>query len=204
MKNENNFMEKIFNLPYIYMLKVKVISAFFNFFKVLWWKNYFDSISLLHQNVTSGKVLKVFEIGSGSGFIYETMKNNNIKVDYYGTDLNKNMIDYCSDKFDNATWYHIDKLPYDFADNTFDIVIIWYVLHHVDTDENVKHILSEASRVGRKVILAESVQSYNYPLRILKSFYWKITDGGRYYYNIKELKNILSNINCQANVISCI
>ena len=195
-------MEKIFNVPTLYALKIKIISGVFNSIRFLWWRNSFDSVKLLHEKIRTKKGAKVFEIGSGSGFIYETITKNNIEVNYSGTDLNKNMTDYCTTKFPDVSWYNFDKFPYNFKDNEFDIVVIWYVLHHVDTDENVANILSEASRIGRKVILAESVQSYNHPLRILKNLYWKITDGGRYYFNVKELENIFTRINCQVDLVN--
>jgi SAM-dependent methyltransferase len=202
MNNENNFMEKIFNVPTLYALKIKTITRIFNSIRFLWWKNYFDSVKLLHEKIIEKKRAKVFEIGSGSGFIYKTILKNDIEVNYSGTDLNKSMIDYCNIKFPEVSWYHFDKIPYKFEDNEFDIVVIWYVLHHVDTDENVTKMLSEASRIGRKVILVEAVQSFNYPLKILKNLYWKITDGGRYYFTVKELKNIFTRINCKVDLIN--
>jgi len=72
--------------------------------------------------------------------------------------------------------YDGKKLP--FKNGSFDAIIAFYVLHHCNSPDKA---LKECSRVGKKIILVESVPEYWFEIPFMRFF--------DFFYNIIKLDN---------------
>lgn len=83
-----------------------------------------------------------------------------------------------------------DKLP--FADNSFDVVLFLFTLHHIPIDHS--RLIREAFRVTReRIIVFDHNQSAGGLRKILKGIWWKFKDKGVQYNNQEEWNEILKN-----------
>lgn len=92
------------------------------------------------------KGASILDIGSGYGTVTEVLKNNHFSV---------TVVDVADQSIRDdlkPTLYDGTTLP--FANNSFDFALLLTVLHHCPKPEQM---LSEAARVGRKVVVIEDV-----------------------------------------------
>jgi ubiquinone/menaquinone biosynthesis C-methylase UbiE len=85
------------------------------------------------------------------------------------------------------------NLPY--KDNTFDVVMIPFVLHHLPY--SIPAAISEALRVtSNYVIIFDHIKSEKFTLwRYIQTLYWKIMDGGFQYLTASEWNDVLRDYN---------
>lgn len=148
-----------------------------------WWfiskRNIITSIIIKYQ--PTKRNLRILDIGCGTGFILEGLKNVG---SLYGIDIDSRTVKICNEKgLTGVIKGNILKIPYN--DNTFDIVITIDVLEHIDND--IKAV-SECFRVLKKQgILIIHVPSDMIPWsRLDKDF------GHKRRYNKSDLTNLLS------------
>lgn len=82
-------------------------------------------------------------------------------------------------------YYVMDSADLKLADQSFDVVLFVYVLHHV---KKLDETLAEAKRVGKNIIFYESCACKAPPAKQLSKWYWKLTDGGYEYLTLDEWK----------------
>ncbi|MCU0324851.1 MAG: class I SAM-dependent methyltransferase [Spirosomaceae bacterium] len=112
--------------------------------------------------VEAAKIIngKVLELGCGWGRGVETLIE---KCDHYtGLDKNQPLIDSLQAKYPKHTFRTAD-LPYltDFQDNTFDFIVTFQVIEHIQNDHK---FLEEAHRVlkpGGKILLTTVNRDYS-------------------------------------------
>jgi len=184
-------MEGLFNFPRLYRLKMWIVNNVFKFIEPHVMKNQFRFEDVLQKIIPQNS--SVFEIGCGDGILYQKLVSLNKNITYIGSDINDSMIKFCKSKFPEADWYTFDSLPYPFPDNYFDFCIIENVLHHLNSYETICGLLKEAMRIGRRVVFFEPLQSDNILLRALKSLYWSITDGGKFYFTHSEFHTLFKD-----------
>lgn len=185
-------MERIFNFPRLYRLKIWMVSNTFQLIKPLIAKNYFTFNEILFNILPEGS--NVFEIGCGNGKLYQELRLNCNNIKYTGIDINKSMIEYCSAQFPDAAWECYNSLPYPYPDDYFEFCIIEHVLHHLNSYAEICSLLTESLRIARKVIICEPLQSDNRFLYFMNSFYWRITDGGKVYLTYAEFHSLFNSI----------
>jgi 2-polyprenyl-3-methyl-5-hydroxy-6-metoxy-1,4-benzoquinol methylase len=190
----DNLSEHIFNYPFLYRLKAGLVGGLANIASPLWFRNYFDPIERLAQEL-EGK--RVFEFGCGDGHLYGQLKHRKIPVSYTGSDINERMIDHCQSKYADATWIQLADLPYPFDDDEFDVVVIWNVIHHLNEYDDILRVLAEGLRLGSKLIIFEPAQSNSRFLKTLKLLHWKLTDGGKYYFTYSEWQTVFQNVGAE-------
>jgi len=178
----------------VYRLKSSIVGSTANVLSAVWFRNYFDPIEKLAATIEGRKI---FEIGSGDGHLYRRLRENVDKLHYTGSDINAHMIEHCRSRYPEVEWLHLDELPYPFEDKAFDIVIIWNVIHHLNRYRDVIGLLNEALRIGSQVILFEPAQSNPQLLRQIKSVYWQITDGGRFYFTHSEWRDVFEKVDAK-------
>lgn len=127
---------------------------------------------------------RVLEIGCGQGsFIASLARNRGCQC--VGVDASGEMIEAASKRNPGPEYRVMDGADLKFPDQSFDVVLFVYVLHHV---EKLDETIAEAKRVGRKVIFYESCACKRPPARQLSKWYWKLTDGGYEYLTLDEWK----------------
>lgn len=86
----------------------------------------------------------VLEIGSGEGYGTSMLSKNVFKIT--GLDIDKNAIDHAQKKYgsENCVFKLFDGLKIPFEDNSFDAVVSFQVIEHIQDDEN---FVSEIYRV---------------------------------------------------------
>ena len=115
------------------------------------------------------KKLKILDLGCGDGNSAGYIMKYYPECDYYGIDISKESINIAKQRFssqNNANFktYNGEKIP--FENDTFDVIFIACVMHHIDSS-NHKKIMRECRRVlkkGGKLVIFEH-NPYN-PLTI--------------------------------------
>ncbi|TKJ17342.1 hypothetical protein CEE44_02295 [Candidatus Woesearchaeota archaeon B3_Woes] len=132
---------------------------------------------------------KILDVGCGMGDSLKFCENYSNKL--YGIDISKSRINYASKKVKAQFKVgYITKLPY--QSNFFDIVIIMRTLQHIIDNNHRKKVISEIFRVTKKggiILIDEECMTL---LNYFKFFF--INNNFIRYINIKETKNIFSNL----------
>jgi len=189
---KDNVAERIFSFPRLYRFKVNLLTTIANWLSLLWFRNYFDPIDVLAGQVNDKKVI---ELGCGHGHLYSRLKDNTQRMHFVGSDINEHMIDHCRSRYSESEWLCLKSLPYPFNNGDFDVVLIWNVMHHLNEYNDILTFLSEALRIGQSVIFLEPAQSNPVFLKLLKALYWKITDGGKFYFTYSDWQIVFRKIN---------
>lgn len=97
---------------------------------------------------------KVLDFGCGAGYLDVVLIENGFIVS--ATDV----IEYANriSKEDKQISFRKMSSPTDiqYPDNSFDTIILWHVLHHIDK-ENLSHNLKRLSAIGKRFIIKEDV-----------------------------------------------
>lgn len=97
---------------------------------------------------------KVLDFGCGAGYLDLVLKQNGFIIS--STDV----IEYDNriSKEDEQIAFRKMSSPTDieYPDNSFDTIILWHVLHHIDK-ENLSHNLKRLSAIGKRFIIKEDV-----------------------------------------------
>lgn len=101
---------------------------------------------------------RVLDLGAGEGFVGEQLA-----ADTPGTVVLADVVDMNKTTLPHVT-YDGQSLPWD--DNSFDVTILYFVLHHC---EDAGQVLAEAQRVSRRgVIIVESTYTHALQHRLLR------------------------------------
>jgi len=182
-------MDRIFDYPPIYRLKISLVKAVVKPVSALLIRNKFSEEDVILNNVPKGS--RVFEIGCGDGNGLRLFVGADHPVAYTGSDYNVHMVDYCRKQYPEARWEEYRGGPYAHATREFDRCVIRHVLHHIPKRADIVLTVREALRISERVVLIEPLQSENAALRMIKSAYWSVTDGGVNYLTLDELHEVL-------------
>lgn len=99
------------------------------------------------------KPIKVLDFGCGDGVVCQYFLSLFENIEYYGIDISKRSIEVAKQKYSKMTNVHFslydgEKIP--FEDNTFDILIVACVFHHIHGDDIRSNILNECVRVKKE------------------------------------------------------
>lgn len=101
---------------------------------------------------------KILDIGCGTGEYSNSFKPKN----YTGIDISSEYISHAK-KTKKGNFLVMDATNLSFPDNSFDIILIAAILHHLE-DEDVKKVLKEARRVlkrGGEILIMEDAKIKN-------------------------------------------
>lgn len=136
--------------------------------------------ALQHQYLADKSIL---EIGCGRGGSIASLESFGCKC--VAIDVSEEMIRAARVDNPGPTYLVMDGADLKFLDNSFDVILFNYVLHHV---EHLDRTIAEAKRVGKRIIFYESCACRNQPSKSLSKFYWRFTDGGYRYLTLDEWK----------------
>jgi ubiquinone/menaquinone biosynthesis C-methylase UbiE len=132
----------------------------------------FRKFQLLLIPVTSkyfGK--KCLDIGCGNGLTSYVLRQE-IGVEFTLCDV----VDIRHDLTKHLPFYKIENGHLPFTDNSFDSGYLQYVLHHVETEKQMTHLLKEASRISGNVIIIEEIASSETDVIAAVAFDKKVND----------------------------
>lgn len=181
-------MDRIFDFPALYRAKISLVRLVTRPVSSVLIRNRFADDDIILDNVPDGA--SVFEVGCGDGNGFRLFAQAGRSVRYTGSDYNTHMVDYCRTHFPQASWEYYSGGAYTHADGEFDYCVIRHVLHHIPERSDIVQTIREAIRISKNVVLIEPLQSEGLPLRLLKSLYWKATDGGVNYMRLNELQQV--------------
>lgn len=138
----------------------------------------------LIEKVTSLKAGRILDVGTGTGFFLNEMKENGWQVT--GTEKNSEARDFAQKEFG------LNNLPSEelFAldENSFDVITLWHVLEHIhQLSENMKAFNRLLNNKGKLIIAVPNSDSYD--AKHYKS-YWAAYDVPRHIWHFtpKQMK----------------
>ncbi len=167
--------EKIFDIPFIYNLKVALCKSLTKWTPI---------------NITPYlKDKDVLNIGCGPDNCFF---NASLPSKITGFDISAESVKSIK-KQDPNGFYFVgsgDKIP--FPDNHFDVAVVFFVLHHLPFD--MEKCFKEAKRVSRsKVIIFDHKLHDSKLFSTIQSLYWRIFDGGKKYNRRHEWHKLFAN-----------
>lgn len=94
-------------------------------------------------------VMSLFDVGCGTGPVYELIRDRGYIFDYKGTDYSPAMIEVCKQSFPEGNFEVEDARKLTEADNSWDCVLL---LHSLDHLNDYQAAISEAARVAKKYV----------------------------------------------------
>ncbi|MDP2586646.1 MAG: methionine biosynthesis protein MetW [Candidatus Komeilibacteria bacterium] len=109
--------------------------------------------------------IKLLDVGCGDGYFLQAVKSKLNNVEELGLDISAQAIEFCRGRNLNARLFNASD-PWDFADKSFDYVVISEVLEHL---VNTEEALAEAKRIARKGVLVSipNIALYKHRLRLM-------------------------------------
>lgn len=137
---------------------------------------------------------RVLDLGSGRGFLAEAVRNI--------TGANVTCVDIDDHNKTSLPHFIYDGSNLPFSDNSFDVVLLIFVLHH--TDEQIK-VLDEAKRVtkdnGYIIVLEDSyINKLQYMITMLTDYLLNAPKGIRTPFNFKkesEWRSVFGSLNLE-------
>ena len=98
---------------------------------------------------------KIMEIGFGSGYEYERLKEDLKKhnVEYTGVDYTQKFIEEAKKKYPETKWLQGDIRKLNFVDNSVDLIFTYHVLEHQQGIEDVRKAIKEMCRVAKEKVI---------------------------------------------------
>jgi ubiquinone/menaquinone biosynthesis C-methylase UbiE len=143
----------------------------------------------------------MLEIGCGTGYGADHLSQ--LASSVVSVDIRKEAVSYCQDKCkrENLVFLEVDGLKLPFKDNSFDIVISFQVIEHIDPNK-VLDYLSEAKRVLNKDGIF-ILSTPNSKLRLLP-FQKPWNPEHKKEYDYKGLRNLLNKVFDEVKVYSLV
>jgi len=101
-------------------------------------------------------VSKIMEIGFGSGYEYERLREDleKYKIKYIGVEYTPKFLEAARKKYPEANWVRGDIRKLDFEDDSVDLIFVYHVLEHQKNLLDVRKAIKEMCRVAKdKVII---------------------------------------------------
>lgn len=91
----------------------------------------------------------IFDVGCGTGPVYDIIKRHDYPFSYKGTDYSPAMIEVCQKEFPEGFFEVQDARKLTELDNSWDCVLLLHSLDHLDDYQSA---IREAARVSRKYV----------------------------------------------------
>ncbi len=102
------------------------------------------------KHIPKGKHVSILDIGCGTGILYELLKNEGYDFSYTGVDLSDSMIEVGKKRYAGIDLRIMDSEKLEFEDNSYDIVFMRSVLHHLPQPVDA---VKEMQRVSKGIII---------------------------------------------------
>jgi SAM-dependent methyltransferase len=173
MKGVSANMEALFHFPSLYWLKINLLLRLNK-------TNDLDLRDFLRQK-------SVLDIGCGP-FIYGY--DASLPASIIGVDLSPQFVLAMSKHDPNNLYIVGNANSTPFADKSFDVSFLRYVIHHIPGDTGL--LLAEAARVTRGyLIIFDHVRSDVPWQQTIQTAYWRTFDSGHHYNAMSEWNELL-------------
>lgn len=140
---------------------------------------------------------KVLDLGTGSGYLSFSIAENSPNCQIVGLDivvntLEKNREKVSEQKLKNLTFISYDGINFPFPDNTFDVIVTRYALHHFP---EIKKSFKEISRVlkpGGQLFISDPTPNEDDKFHFIDK-YMQMKDDGHIKFYTKDEFNELAN-----------
>lgn len=194
---EERFAERIFDKPILYRVKVNTVRWCTLLVRKVFCRHKSEPLDLFYRNIKDGD--KVLDIGCGDGYVYNYLWNRGRKMEFLGLDINERMIGHCRRKFPDQVWLCASTINLSRLKKKPDAITYFGVLHHMKSISDMRKSLKCSLENSNVVMLYEPLQSNNLMLKWLKSLYWRITDGGKFYLTLNGYHDLFKR--CGARVL---
>ena len=166
-------MEALFHFPSFYWLKINLLLKL----------NRTDDLTL-SDHIRQKTVL---DVGCGP-FIYGY--DAKLPSHIVGLDLSRQFVRAMGEHDPNNLYLVANARKIPFADQSFDVSFLRYVIHHIPVDTG--ELLAEAARVTRQyLIIFDHVRSDVPWQRAIQTSYWQAFDSGHHYNTMSEWNELL-------------
>jgi len=187
----------LFNPIFLFPFKkgIQILLKNPYFFKIQQKMNNYKVVANEFKNYLNSKNKKILEIGCSTGNIAREiidMDNNS----YYGVDISKEYIEIAKKSTIRGKFLQMDARELSFDNESFDIVMLSSVLHHIDDDIG-KNCFKEIHRVLKKdgvVIISEPIVNHKSLISIILC---KL-DRGNFIRTTEEYQNLFKNFVIEA------
>jgi len=131
-------------------------------------------IEILSQYISNGDI--VLDLGCGNGRSLEILKEK--KIDYFGLDVSKKLIEIAKKKYPQNRFEVGDILKLPYPDNFFDKVLAIRILHHIPSKEFQLQALQEIKRIlkpgGLLILTVWNAWGSKYKINLLRMMKYAI------------------------------
>lgn len=144
----------------------------------------------IRENISSSKIKFILDYGCGGGEFSNVFEDSY----YVGVDTNFNFLDSAKKKHNKNFILISKKLP--FKDNSFDVVILVSILHHIGKEKIIELLNSISNLLSSSGILLISEPLSNNRQGYLTKFliFLEKMCRGVYFFNENELRGIFAQI----------
>lgn len=144
-----------------------------------------DKINFIKQNIGLSPTTKVLEVGAGNGYFSYYLKDS---CDLLVTDINKETLSL--NPIEKKKVCDANALP--FKDKSFEVVMCFDILHHVDAPNKV---VNELQRVSKKYVVLIEPNGNNIVQKLM--FLLIPREWGLFKFSTKYFKNLIKRNNLE-------
>lgn len=146
-----------------------------------------------YLNVKAG--MKILDLGTGTGYLAFPFAQNYPDAEIIGLDIVKKTLEENCKKADKAGLKNVKFVSYEglnfpFPDNTFDIVMTRYALHHFPEINNALKEISRVLKTNGILFLSDPAPNDNDTGRFVDAYMQMKKDGHIKFYTKSEWKNL--------------
>lgn len=140
-------------------------------------------------NVSPG--MKIFDLGTGTGYLAFPIAGKYPAAEVTGLDIVENALDHNRKRAEteglkNLRFLSYDGLFFPFADETFDLVITRYALHHFPEITDTFHEINRVLKPNGKLFLSDPAPNDNDARRFVDAYMQMKKDGHIKFYTKEE------------------
>lgn len=153
------------------------------YYSLKWFEEMLSMLPKVHGNL--------LDIGCGTGILYDALPKG---IDYTGIDLSKDMVAVGKKRYPLATFKVMDCENLEFKDETFDIIIVRGVIHHIPEPKKALAEISRCMKKGGIIVISEP--KHNALIEIARDIIKKVTthfDKEHTSFREKEIINIIES-----------
>lgn len=150
---------------------------------------------LILENLNIKRGSKILDLGTGNGFLAFAMAARNPYTQIIGLDildetLKRNRAKARELELFNLNFFSYDGITFPFEENSFDVIVCRYSLHHFPDLENTFQEIGRALKIGGQLFISDPSPNDNDSCRFIDEYMQMKQDGHIKFYTHDELNQI--------------